>query len=71
MKIRSDRERKRDEKHREQHEAEQRRAQSEKLTAGLVQMTNEEFSSLCSMLPPGIKRKIVQQRLNAFAEQSS
>jgi hypothetical protein len=71
MKIRSDRERKRDEKQREQHEAKQRRAQSEKLTAGLVQMTNEEFSSLCSMLPPGIKRKIVQQRLNASAEQSS
>lgn len=71
MKIRSDRERKRDEKHREQHEAEQRRAQSEKLTAGLVQMTNEKFSSLCSTLPPGIRSKIVQQRLNAFAEQSS
>lgn len=60
-----------EDKHREQREAEQRKAHSEKLTAELVQMAEEEFSAMCAKLPPRIRSRVVQQRLEAFAGQST
>lgn len=60
-----------EDKHREQQEVEQRKAYSEKLNAELAQMTDEEFSSVCAKLPPRIRSRVVQQRLEAFAGQST
>jgi hypothetical protein len=58
-------------KHREKQGAEERKAHGEKLTAELAQMTDEEFSSMCAKLPSRIRSRVVQQRLEAFAEQSA
>lgn len=70
MEVRRARTRILEDKDREKQEAEQRKAYSEKLTAELAQMTDQEFSSMCAKLPPRIRNRIVQQRLEAFAEQS-
>lgn len=71
LEVRRARERVLNSKRREQHEAVQRKQHSDKLTAGLAQMSEEEFSSVCSKLPPTIRDRVVQQRLQAFAELSS
>lgn len=71
MEVRRVRARILEDKHRQQQEAEQRKAHSEKLTAELAQMTDEEFSSMCAKLPPRIRSRVVEQRLEAFAGRST
>lgn len=71
MEVRRGRARILENKDREKQEAEQRKSYSEKLTAELAQMTDEDFSSMCAKLPPRIRSRVVQQRLEAFAEQST
>lgn len=52
-------------------EAQRRKSDNEMLALGLARMTDQEFESMCSKLPPRIRERIAQQRAGASTVRKS
>ncbi|MFS2214058.1 hypothetical protein ACCD08_06080 [Telluria sp. Tellsp104] len=71
IEVRRQRERAREAKKVEQLDERRRKEDNEMLTSGLMRMTDQEFESMCSKLPPRIRNRITQQRAIASAADRS